>query len=145
MPRKGLGSAAAIFDEAGRILLVKHSYGLLNWELPGGLAEARESPTETVTREVREETGLEVDVKGLTGCYYEPDEDLVHFVFRCTTRAPVDRLAADSEEIADCNWWSLDDLPRPISDFTIRRIRDAMNRDGLQLPEVVGRREWFVE
>jgi 8-oxo-dGTP diphosphatase len=68
--RKGLGSAAAILDDAGRILLVKHSYGRLNWELPGGLAESGESPVETVTREVREETGLLVDSSHVRGDHF---------------------------------------------------------------------------
>ena len=36
---KKLGSAATITDERGYVLLVKHSYGKLNWEIPGGAAE----------------------------------------------------------------------------------------------------------
>ena len=36
-PEKNLGAAAAIFDEHGRVLLVKQSYGRMNWELPMAL------------------------------------------------------------------------------------------------------------
>src|SRR5688500_810850 len=36
---KKLGAAAVILDTLGRVLLVKHTYGPLNWELPGGGAE----------------------------------------------------------------------------------------------------------
>jgi len=140
--RKGLASAA-IFDAAARILLVKHTYGRLNWELPGGAAEAHESPVETVVRNVREETGLDIDVRSLTGRYYEPAEDLVHFVFRCEARGEDARPSPDLEEISECGHWSLDDLPRPISDFTVRRIRDAANGVGLPLPGLVGPREWL--
>ena len=39
-PKKKLGAAAAIFDEHEQVLLVKQSYGRLNWELPGGGEEA---------------------------------------------------------------------------------------------------------
>lgn len=98
---KGLGSAAAIFDVHGRVLLVKHTYGKLNWELPGGVTERHESPIQTVVREVREETGLAVDVVALTGYYYEPAEDLVHFVFRCSPTGPINP-AADLVEISEC-------------------------------------------
>ncbi len=48
--------------------------------VPGGVAEPLESPSETVVREVREETGLDVEARSVTGYYYEPAEDLVHFV-----------------------------------------------------------------
>ena len=38
-----LGSAAVILDSAGRLLMVHHSCGHLNWELPGGGSESGES------------------------------------------------------------------------------------------------------
>ena len=142
MQRKGLGSAAAIFDAAGRILLVKHTYGRLNWELPGGNSEPHESPTETVMREVREETGLEVTVKELTGYYYELAVDLVHFVFLCD--APKDAQPnPDQKEISDCAFWPVDGLPRPISDFTIRRVHDAIESKPLPLPTLIEERTWL--
>ena len=55
-----MGGAGALFDDEGRVLLVRHTYGRLNWELPGGGAEPGESPNETAIREILEETGLEV-------------------------------------------------------------------------------------
>ena len=52
-----LGSASVILDDHGRILLVKHGYGELNWELPGGRGEANESAEDTARREAREDQG----------------------------------------------------------------------------------------
>ena len=49
---KGIAAAGVILNSHGHVLLVKHSYGPLNWELPGGAAERDESPTETSVREV---------------------------------------------------------------------------------------------
>ncbi|OMF36882.1 hypothetical protein BK133_08150 [Paenibacillus sp. FSL H8-0548] len=43
MSKKLVGAAAIIMDSEGRILLVKHSYGKYNWELPSGLSEQNES------------------------------------------------------------------------------------------------------
>ncbi|MEA2673920.1 MAG: hypothetical protein QOI92_1112, partial [Chloroflexota bacterium] len=37
--RVAVGAACAIFDDQGRVLLVHHTYGRLNWEIPGGLVE----------------------------------------------------------------------------------------------------------
>src|SRR5213593_4202130 len=61
-----IGAAAVILDVDGGVLLVKQTYGRLNWELPGGAAEAGESPDDTVLREVQEETGLAVAVLHMT-------------------------------------------------------------------------------
>lgn len=126
-----MGAACTIFDELGRILLVRHTYGRLNWELPGGRSEAGEAPADTAVREVREETGLDVELERLTGAYYEtgpqPGHDhgpIIHFVFRA--RSSDDRLpAAMPPEIGAVGYWPLDALPTPISDFTERRIVDA--------------------
>src|SRR5438132_6059393 len=68
---RGTTAGAVILDEQERVLLVKHSYGPRNWEIPGGAAELDATPTETVLREVREETGLTVNAEYLTGVYYE--------------------------------------------------------------------------
>jgi 8-oxo-dGTP diphosphatase len=45
------------------------------WALPGGFVEYGETVEEAVVREVREETGLEVDIKGLVGVYSKPGRD----------------------------------------------------------------------
>jgi 8-oxo-dGTP diphosphatase len=92
-------------------------------------------------REVREETGLNVQIQSLTGYYYEPSEDRLHFVFVCFGNG--DTPVPNSSEISDCQYWPVDNLPRPISDFTIRRIRDALNSAGLPLPAIGPTREWL--
>ncbi|HEV7662886.1 MAG TPA: NUDIX domain-containing protein [Chloroflexota bacterium] len=43
---KGIAGAGVILNSHGHVLLVKHSYGPLNWELPGGAAERDESTQE---------------------------------------------------------------------------------------------------
>ncbi|MEK3701485.1 NUDIX domain-containing protein [Paenibacillus sp. FSL R10-2199] len=59
---------AIIKDKYGRILLQQRSdYG--DWELPGGGMEAGETIEETMIREVKEETGLEVNHYNLLSIY----------------------------------------------------------------------------
>jgi ADP-ribose pyrophosphatase YjhB (NUDIX family) len=68
-----LGCSAVIFDEPRqRILLMKRDDNGL-WCLPSGGMDPGESVTETVIREVEEETGLIVRVVGLVGIYSSPD------------------------------------------------------------------------
>ena len=57
-------AGAVVRDEAGRLLLVRRgrepAAGL--WSLPGGRIEPGETAAEAAAREVREETGLEVQI-----------------------------------------------------------------------------------
>ncbi|MGG1634488.1 NUDIX hydrolase [Paenibacillus sp. FSL K6-3182] len=142
MSNKPVGAAAIIVDSENRVLLVKHNYGKYNWEIPGGLSEQNESAQETARREVLEETGLEVTVDRLTGVYYEPHHDMHHFVFICKT---VNNQAPQPcyKEITACQYCSIDDLPRPLSDFTYKRIQDALNPDQTESFHTIGPRQWF--
>jgi 8-oxo-dGTP pyrophosphatase MutT (NUDIX family) len=127
--RAALGAACAIIDATGRILLVRHTYGRLNWELPGGACLPDESPAAGARRELEEETTLRVDSDGtLTGVYFEPGHDfgpVLHFVFRFDVLGSVEPVA-QPPEIGAVGWFAVNDLPRPISDFTEQRIRDAV-------------------
>lgn len=125
-----LGASSVIAGGDGRILLVHHTYGELNWEIPGGVLEARESVEAAAVREVREETGAAIEIERLTGVYWEPGWGAAgghHFVFRARLGAgSPPPVVADRAEISELGWFARDTLPRPISDFTIRRIEDAL-------------------
>ena len=62
---------AIVLDESGRVLLIHKTDNDL-WALPGGGHEAGESIADTVVREVKEETGYDVEVDRLTGTYTNP-------------------------------------------------------------------------
>ena len=57
-------SVGAVILDRGRVLLVKRARPPLQgeWSLPGGVVELGETLPQAVVREVREETGLAVDV-----------------------------------------------------------------------------------
>lgn len=63
-----VGADAAIFNDEGEILLMERADGS-GWCLPCGWVEANERPFDTVIREVKEETGLDVTVKQLVGVF----------------------------------------------------------------------------
>ncbi|MEC0238437.1 NUDIX domain-containing protein [Paenibacillus dokdonensis] len=142
MSEKRMGAAAVIFDSEGQVLLVRHSYGKNNWELPGGKSEKDESAQETAQREVMEETGLEVNVGQLTGVYYDPNYDMHHFVFIAAIN-PGQEAKPSSPEILECRYCSLDDLPKPISDFTLRRIQETIEMNPKCIFHVIGPRKWI--
>ena len=57
LPKKTVATGLYVFDEQGKMLIVKPSYKE-GWSVPGGVCESLESPTEALIREVREELGL---------------------------------------------------------------------------------------
>jgi ADP-ribose pyrophosphatase YjhB (NUDIX family) len=63
--------AAVVLDGEGRILLQRRSDNGL-WGLPGGSVEIGEAVRDAIKREVREETGLTVEVVRLIGVYSNP-------------------------------------------------------------------------
>jgi ADP-ribose pyrophosphatase YjhB (NUDIX family) len=73
--------AAIVYDAAGRVLLVERGRppGVGLWSVPGGKVELAETLAQAVTREVREETGLVVEV-GALACVVERMGDDHHYV-----------------------------------------------------------------
>ena len=62
-------SGGMIFNDSGEVLLLlkrKHHH----WELPGGKVERNESIKEAALREIKEEVGLNVFLKGFLGVFY---------------------------------------------------------------------------
>ena len=64
-------TTAVVPDEHDRIVLIRRRDNDL-WALPGGGMELGESIVDTAVREVKEETGLDVEVTGLIGVYTNP-------------------------------------------------------------------------
>jgi 8-oxo-dGTP diphosphatase len=98
--------ALACVVRTGQVLLVKHSYDLGLWGLPGGMVEPGESTEDAAIREVREETGLEVVMTGLLAIGDRGDRLII------VHGADVvgGEVMADPGEIEEVRWFSRDDL-----------------------------------
>ena len=81
------------------------------WAIPGGYMENEESPEAAVSRELREETGLEVNADDmlLVSVSSILHMSQTHLVFRCH----LDRLphASVTEEAREIGWYTEDELP----------------------------------
>ncbi|MEV7930751.1 MULTISPECIES: NUDIX hydrolase [unclassified Kitasatospora] len=86
--RKRVSADVILRDQAGRILTVNPTYKE-GWDLPGGMAEANESPDEAAVRELREELGLEITVHRLLVvdwvAPHGPWDDQIAFIFDAGT------------------------------------------------------------
>ena len=82
--------AAALTNQAGEILLQKRPEGRQMaglWEFPGGKVERGESPESALTRELKEELGIDVEPQNLIPFTFasEPlgDKNLLLLLYRC--------------------------------------------------------------
>ena len=111
------GVAAVILNESNQLLLQKKSDG--SWSLPAGMIEPGESPSQAVIREVREETGLAVEVERVLGVFggegfgfAYPNGDQVEYtviMFKCQQTG---QFAEDlDEETIELAWFSRSDMP----------------------------------
>lgn len=107
---------AVVTDGSGRLLLIHKTDNNL-WALPGGGHDIGESVANTVIREVREETGIEVEVLAITGLYTDPDHVMayddgeVRQQFSICFRArPVGGTIRTSEESKEVRWVNPADL-----------------------------------
>ncbi|WP_216205474.1 NUDIX hydrolase [Amycolatopsis aidingensis] len=62
---------AFIQDQDDRLLMIRRTDNDL-YAIPGGAQEIGETISQTVVREVQEETGIDVEVTGLIGIYTDP-------------------------------------------------------------------------
>jgi 8-oxo-dGTP pyrophosphatase MutT (NUDIX family) len=126
------GAAAIMRDEAGRILMQRRG-DTGDWGLPAGAIELGERLDQTIIREVREETGLEVMPVRVVGVYSGHDFNLtypngdqvkaVSTLFEC--RIVGGELKADGVESLEVKFFAPDELP-PLAPRFHRRIQDAL-------------------
>jgi ADP-ribose pyrophosphatase YjhB (NUDIX family) len=127
------GVAAVIQNGAGRILLQRRSDNGL-WGLPGGSVEIGESVRDAIVREVREETGLSVDLVRLIGVYSDPrfqvvrypDGNVVHYISTLFACRIVAGDLQTSDETLDLRFFDPADLPDDLVPMHRIRIQDAL-------------------
>jgi 8-oxo-dGTP pyrophosphatase MutT (NUDIX family) len=121
-----LGVRAAVFDDDGRVFLIKHSY-VAGWYFPGGGVEVGETMEVALGRELMEEGGIALEGPAdLFGVYLNRERDHVAlFVARQWTQPVPPRLP--NFEIVDAGFFAPGDLPKGVSDGTRRRLAEILD------------------
>ena len=113
---------ALIFNPEHEILLALRR-DIDWWNLPGGGLELGETVEEGVCREVREETGLEVEVDHLVGVYSKPQKQEIVLTFLCHVLGGT--LTA-TEESRECRYFLPDVMPVNTLPKHKERIMDVL-------------------
>ncbi|MFJ5607887.1 NUDIX domain-containing protein [Streptomyces sp. NPDC093221] len=134
-----VAASAVVTDEQGRILLQRRRDNGL-WALPGGGMEMTDSLPGTAVREVKEETGLDVEITGLVGTYTDPRHVIAYtdgevrrqFNVCFTARAIGGELAVSDEstEVRFVAAREVDELPM----HHTQRLRIAHYLEGRERP-----------
>ena len=115
-PRFTVTAGAVVCDEGGRVLLLRHVLRKgSGWGIPGGFLRAGEQPEEAVRREVREETGLELDSVELAFVRTLRGVRQVEVLFRASMRAESLARLERSFEIDRAEWFAPAELPEGLS------------------------------
>jgi 8-oxo-dGTP pyrophosphatase MutT (NUDIX family) len=119
-----LGVRGLVTDQAGRVLLVRHTY-TPGWHFPGGGVERGETCGEALTRELAEEAGvIPTGSPVLVSVHanhaaFPNDHVLLYRILDWRRTQP-----ADQGEIAEIGWFSPDAAPADVTPGTLRRIRE---------------------
>jgi ADP-ribose pyrophosphatase YjhB (NUDIX family) len=135
-------ASAIVTDNEGRILLIRRSDNDL-WSIPGGAMEVGESISQTAIREVREETGLEVEPLYVVGIYSNPRHVVEYsdgevrqqfsICFACKVVGGEIRTSSESTEVRFFTQGEMNELPmtssikRRIDDYLTPQARPAFD------------------
>lgn len=116
--------AALVTNEEGKILLVNSPWR--GWEYPGGLIEPGETFEQALHREVREESGVEIEITGFVGICKNVGLDIVNIDF--TARYAGGELKT-SEESTEVGWFTAEEAFKIIT-FPLTKKRLANMLEG---------------
>lgn len=126
-----LGARTAVFDDAGRVLLVQHTY-VAGWHFPGGGVEPRHTLVETAIKELREETGvIATEDPRLHGIFLNAPflrDHVAVFVLRRFEAGPT---FAPNLEIKAATFFPVDELPAETTPGTRRRLAEILHGEAI--------------
>ena len=115
-----------LLNEQGQILMVEEKLDPGKWSIPGGWADIGFTPSEVIKKEMKEETGLDVEVERVLAvydkkCHPHPQEAFYTYkiVFLCRK---ISGELRNTFDIDDVKFFDIDNLP-PLSEARIVKLQ----------------------
>ena len=139
--RPFVGVGAVIVDEAARVLLVKRRFEPLagQWSLPGGAVDVGETLEACIMRELREETGLDVEVGPVIEVFDRIMRDAAgrvqyHYVLVDYVCRPSGGTLTAASDVSDVAWVETGEL----AEFGLTDKATAVIGQGITLARTIG-------
>lgn len=101
-----------VLEKDGKYLLVQGArekwYG--KWDLPAGHLGSNETIFEATKREIKEESGLDVELTGVCQIGNEKRKDEIFISIIFSTKVLSDNIKFNPDEILDVKWFSYEEL-----------------------------------
>lgn len=99
----------------------RNTHGAGTWALPGGRIDPGEEPQNTASRELAEETGIEIPAGGLKLSYTTPYSSLIvdeqawlTLYFYAFTDRKTQAKLLEPDKCSEWDWFPTDNLPEPL-------------------------------
>ena len=121
-----LGVRGLVTDEAGQVLLLRHTY-MPGWYMPGGGIEFGETAEEALARELVEEAGVRLTGRARLVSFHSnharfPGDHVLIYRVETWESCPATQVG----EIEEVAWFSPEALPAETTPSTRRRIVEAL-------------------
>jgi 8-oxo-dGTP pyrophosphatase MutT (NUDIX family) len=118
--RPRMRGVKCVLTDGENVLLVRHTYGKPEWDLPGGGMKRGERPLETARREIEEELGVRLDgwreLGSLASSEYYRRDTIYCFQVELNGKS----LNIDRAELDTARWFSRQRLPRELGRYVTR-------------------------
>ena len=115
-----------VLIENGKILLIKRAREPFRgeWATPGGRIDDGETAEQCAKREMKEETGLDIEIIKLTGLYSDPNRDPRGIIAAAYLVKRTGGEIKAGDDAAEAQWFDLDNLP-PLAADHKKIVEDA--------------------
>ena len=126
-------TVTATIIKRGKVLLGKRSNDPYRgyWDLPGGFLDDGENPEKGLKREMKEELGVEIEIKKFIGIFMDRFKDQDDWYNALCLHYLVSIKKGDPkplEEVSELQWFPLNNLPKRISFKSNRKVLNLFKK-----------------